>query len=188
MTDFVAELRKQRDDFDWLARPGWALGRLWCEYNRQFCNRTGTKVIEKDWDDLIIFDACRYDWFRDVSSTDGEFSTGLPAAPNTIAFLERNFGDDEFPDTVYVSGHLNLKQIDAKFHDRVRLSETHREVVYSGEFDDRSEVVFPETMAEETLQTQTECPNNRLIVHFMQLYTPLIGENEAKEVFDFDGY
>ncbi|TKX67638.1 hypothetical protein [Halorubrum sp. GN11GM_10-3_MGM] len=69
-----------------------------------FCNGTdGVPVVEKDWDNLIILDACRYDLFQEVSEVDGELSPAVSLGSSTGEFMRKNFGGGEFLDLVYIS-------------------------------------------------------------------------------------
>lgn len=128
----------------------------------------GVDVMAADWDTLIVLDACRYDLFEAVNWIDGDLAAVRSKAGFTTDFLERNFGDSDFPDTVYVSANPMLVKIDAQFHDRIRLWEDS----WSTEID----VVPPDAVAGRAVEAFERYPDKRLIVHFMQPHHPFIGE------------
>ncbi|MDL0143566.1 hypothetical protein PNP83_00890, partial [Halobacterium salinarum] len=53
----------------------------------------GAKVVEKDWDNLIILDACRYDYFKNANSTniiEGELGKSVSRGSHSREFMEKN--------------------------------------------------------------------------------------------------
>jgi hypothetical protein len=128
----------------------------------------GVNVVDREWDNLLILDACRYDAFRDEHALDGELEPVYSLASQTVQFLHANFGDGDFPEIVYVSANPNITQVPARFHERIRLWETH--------WDDDLDVVPPDAVTDETLAALDAHPNKRLVVHYMQPHFPFIGE------------
>lgn len=135
-------------------------------------NNRGIHVIEADWDNLLILDACRYDFFTEENDIDGELTAVTSRGSATMGFLRENFGSGEFPEIVYVSANPNLSFIDATFHDRVRLWEDH--------WDDDLNVVPPEAVTESAAKMADRYPNKRIIAHYMQPHFPFIGETGQK--------
>lgn len=132
----------------------------------------GIPVVEKDWDNLIILDACRYDLFQEVSDLDGDLSATTSLGSSTGEFMEKNFSNGKFPEIVYVSANPNPTEVDAKFHDVVSLYET--------EWDDELHTVRPGPVVDAAIRAQEEYPNKRLIVHFLQPHYPWIGPDGKK--------
>src|SRR6056297_529711 len=56
----------------------------------------GTRVMDEDWDNLIILDACRYDMFAEQVDLDGELESRISLGSTSEEFLEQNFGDNTF--------------------------------------------------------------------------------------------
>lgn len=139
-------------------------------YNRKIRGRTGIKVMDEDWDNLIILDACRYDLFEQVNTIEGELRSVISGDSSTSGFLQYNFGDDTFPDTVYVSANPQVQrhEVGTRFHDCIRL--------WEDEWDDALRTVLPENVTDRALGIHEEYPNKRLIVHYIQPHYPFIGE------------
>lgn len=132
--------------------------------------RRAITIMEEDWDNLLILDACRFDLFRDTHTLPGELRPVRSAGSKTGEFLHANFGDDLFPDTVYISANpqIQLHGLENQFHDCVRLWET--------DWNDALDTVHPESVVERAIEYQDTYPSKRLIVHFVQPHYPFIGE------------
>ena len=137
----------------------------------------GTRVIAEEWDALVLLDACRYDMFAEradavAGRVGGEchLESRISLGSTSEEFLERNFGDGTFHDTVYVNTNPYLPRLgldDGTFHAVVDLL---------AEWDDDLQTVRPETVVEAALSARDRFPDKRLIVHFMQPHYPFIGE------------
>lgn len=129
-----------------------------------------TKVMDEDWDTLIILDACRYDMFEEVNHLDGSLEHRISLGSTSEEFLERNFTDEKHHDTVYVNANPYVPYLgldEGTFHAVVDLL---------SEWDDEVQTVQPKTVADAASEAHREYPNKRLIVHFMQPHAPFIGE------------
>lgn len=61
--------------------------------NSPECNASGVNIIDADWDQLLILDACRYDIFSEhAGELPGTLSRRESKASATRQFLEANFG------------------------------------------------------------------------------------------------
>lgn len=130
----------------------------------------GTRVMDEDWDNLILLDACRYDMFADQVDMDGELQSRISLGSTSEEFLERNFGDGTFHDTVYVNTNPYLPRLDlddGTFHAVVDLLD---------EWDSELGTIRPQTVVEAAKNAHAEYPNKRLIIHFMQPHIPFIGQ------------
>jgi len=153
-----------------IKNPRRALLELNRVYHRKIRGKTGIKVMEEDWDNLIILDACRYDLFEEVNSIDGELTSVISGDSSTSGFLKHNFGDEYFADTVYVSANPQVQrhEVGRRFHDCIRLWET--------EWDNKLNTVPPENVTNAAIKVQQKYPNKRLIIHYIQPHYPFIGE------------
>lgn len=133
----------------------------------------GTNILDEDWDNLFILDACRADLFEEVIEStpiDGDLSTRYSAGSGSVEFLKANFQHKDCRDTVYVTANPFVQtEIDTPFH--------AVEHVWTNGWDDSLGTVRPETMAEAAKAYAEEYPNKRLIVHFMQPHYPFIGDH-----------
>lgn len=140
------------------------------------------RVMDEDWDTLIVLDACRSDYFERVSDLAqfDEYEARISFGSHSSEWTRRNFQGGSFGDTVYVSAnpHTSLEAGDA-FHHVVELWET--------DTDEEAGVVPPEAVKDAAIEAYAEFPDKRLIVHFMQPHGPFIGseigddhENESE--------
>lgn len=130
----------------------------------------GTRVMSEDWDNLLILDACRYDMFADRIALDGRLETRISLGSSSEEFLEQNFDDGQFHDTVYVNANPYVP--------RLGLDEGtfHAVIDCLSDWDEELQTVTPETVAQAAAEAHETYPNKRLIVHFMQPHTPFIGD------------
>ena len=66
--------------------------------------KQGIDVLEEDWDNLIVLDACRYDSFKKFNSFPGSLEKKFSKATSTPQWLARNF-TDYYDDIVFVAGN-----------------------------------------------------------------------------------
>lgn len=138
----------------------------------------GTSVLCKDWDNLIILDACRYDDFVEFNSFEQPVEKRVSLGSQTTEFMRRNFLDRQLHDTVYVTASPHVPRLENGewgdepiFHDVITLF---------NEWDEETHTIMPETVRRETIEAQTKYPDKRLIIHFVQPHVPYIGQKAQK--------
>ena len=131
---------------------------------------TGTQVMNEDWDNLLILDACRYDMFAERTKMEGSLESRISLGSSSEEFMERNFVGKEFHDTVYINANPFVPQLDLDD------STFHAVVDCLKKWDEELETIRPETVAQAASDAHERYPNKRLIVHFMQPHAPFIGE------------
>jgi hypothetical protein len=171
----LSELRKHADDPNWYRERfiDYGLGgvhrRIWPRY------RGSTRVMDEDWDNLIVLDACRRQLFEsviDIGDAFDEYRTIRSLGSNTGEWTVRNFNDDshrtEFGDTVYVTSNVVMSRriTEPTFH---RLDE-----VWQDAFDDELGTVPPEPVVDRAIQARDAYPNKRLVTHVLQPHQPFI--------------
>ena len=130
------------------------------------------RVMNQEWDTLIILDACRADVFQNVAdlSRFDEYSTRISLGSHSSEWTRRNFQGGKFGDTVYVSANPHTSLIAGNaFHHVVELWEDN--------FNDDAGVVLPHVVRDAAIETYRMFEDKRLIVHFMQPHGPLIGSD-----------
>lgn len=161
---------------------GRQLNKLYYSYRGIESHPKAVNFLDEDWDNLIILDACRYDSFvehADLSNGKLEHRYSLGSA--TPEFTEKTFADRRLGDTVYVGANtwfLKLRdEINAAIHHFVDLQNGDYEVTWINE---ELEVVTPETVTRHAQQVQSEYPDKRLIIHYLQPHHPFIGPTGEK--------
>lgn len=129
---------------------------------------SGLDVMEADWDNLILLDACRYDYFKEYTSFEGELSCVVSKARGSWEFIRENYVGKELHDTVYVTANPHAERLDQDVFYTV-------ETVLD-EWDPDMGTVPPESVTEAALDAHERYPNKRLIVHYMQPHVPHLGE------------
>ncbi len=131
---------------------------------------SGTKVMNEDWDTLILLDACRYDMFAEKIHFNGDLQSRISLGSTSEEFLAQNFANSTLHDTVYINTNPYLPRLgldDRTFHAVVDLL---------NEWDSNLQTVHPETVVEAAHEVRSKFPNKRLIIHFMQPHVPFIGK------------
>jgi hypothetical protein len=144
-------------------------------------NADGIDVFAEDWDNLLVLDACRYDYFAEQSTLDGSLESRTSRASATREWVHANFIDRQLHDVVYVSANPNYRKvaddIGAEVHAYV---DVWRDDTLVGE---DNTIVPPETVTEHALDAAEQYPNKRLLVHYVQPHYPFIGPT-GEEHFD----
>ncbi len=124
-------------------------------------------IVESDWDNLIILDACRYDTFKKHNNLDGELTKINSTASQTAEFVEKNITKTH-PDIVYITASPQLVGQETNFH--------HIEHLWDDLWDEELKTVTPDDVTKRAIDIAEQYPNKRLIVHYMQPHYPFIGE------------
>lgn len=138
--------------------------------------KEGISVMDEDWDNLIILDACRYDVFKQVNTLPGRLERRNSMGSVTWEFLRENFEGREFYDTVYVAGNAVVGDTS----DALNVNELVG--VWNGQDspDNHPEIVYPEELVERTLECHHANPNKRLVAHFLQPHEPFLVKDDEK--------
>ena len=130
----------------------------------------GTRVMAEDWDNLLILDGCRYDMFVDRIDLNGILESRVSLGSSSEEFMERNFVNEQFHDTVYVSAN--------PFIPKLSLNEStfHAVIDLLDDWDNELQTIRPDSVSEAAREAYEQYPDKRLIVHFMQPHAPFIGE------------
>lgn len=139
-------------------------------------------VIKKDWDNLIIFDGCRYSLFQEHSDMSGSLSPGISQGAHSNEFMKNTFWGRELHDTVYVTSNPWSEEID---DDVFFLTKT----TYSDEIRG-GKARLPEDVAQLAVETFNKYPDKRYIIHFMQPNNPYVGpkaKQYRKELLEEEG-
>lgn len=148
---------------------GLGLNRTYYEYKQGGdYNRAGTDIIEEDWDNLILLDACRYDVYAGMTPFSGPVEVRESRGSSSQQFVRGNFTDRTLHDTVVVSGnqwYLDLRdEVNCEFH---AYYDVDRDIADGF-------VPSAEAVTETVLSKKDMFPNKRLLIHYMQPHHPFI--------------
>jgi hypothetical protein len=139
-------------------------------------------VYEREWDLLILLDACRVNALGAVAAEYEFLPEVVPSlqsvAPNSHLWLERTFQPvyrEEISETAYITanGHADgfadgeFAVSDEAFHSI--------EKVYDYGFDESAGTIPPRTVTDATIRTLRNTTSPRAIAHYMQPHTPYRG-------------
>lgn len=126
-------------------------------------------VMKRDWDNLILLDACRYDYFADQNPISGELTSIISHGGQSWEFMQGNFVGEQFHDTVYVTANPHTGKLDDDVFHAV-------EPLHLNSWSDKHQTVLPSDVNEAAIAYHEQYPNKRLIIHYMQPHRPYLGE------------
>lgn len=130
----------------------------------RYMSNTGTYVMDEEWDNLIILDACRLDTFRKVApgfGLPGKLESRVSRGADTTSFLVQNFGGRKCKDVVYVSSNPTVA---------IAARGTFSSIVPAWK-----ENLGPRVLHRQALESLKRFPDKRLIIHFLQPHHPYLG-------------
>jgi hypothetical protein len=141
-----------------------------------------TDVMDEDWDNLLILDACRYDYFANQHNFDGISDRVVSPGKMSWEFMQKTFQGDQFHDTIYITSN--------PFATRLSEDTFFKTLYLIDKWDDEIGTIHPEDVAEAAKRAHAQHPNKRLILHFMQPHRPYLGATaeRLRERVDLVGY
>lgn len=165
----------------------------------------GTNVFARDWDLLVVLDACRVNAMRAAADDYpflGEVESVWSVGSTSIEWLALTFREQyraAIEQTAYVTGngqfdrvfrerrtppHIAAAPFGPSF-ERYGVVEpeafAHLDPVYEYAFDDDLGVVPPRPMTDRAIATDREHGPDRMIVHYLQPHAPYIGVEDPPE-------
>lgn len=167
----LREIRKNGSDRTWWRKRFFT--HVVSQYFTKVRKPDSDPVTDREWDNLIILDACRHDLFRELYQEEplqGDLQSRTSVQSGTPGFLSETFANDKFHDIVYVTGnpYVNTDLPSDTFH--------AVESVWQDGWDDELHTVHPNTMAERTVEIANQYPDKRIISHFLQPHAPFVGD------------
>lgn len=140
-------------------------------------------LLEENWDFLIILDACRYDYFKDLyrNYLDGEVKKAISPGISTPDWVNKVF-TDFYDDIVYISANpqINSKigvaedehglKFDAKKHFYKVID------VWKWGWNDEFGTVLPSQVNKAILKVKDDYKKKRFILHYVQPHEPYISK------------
>jgi len=138
------------------------------------------KVLDEEWDVLIVLDACRYDVFSRLYGRyglKGRLEKRVSLGGGTIGWLLGNFGNCECGDVVYVTANPFVDiYVKRRFGKIVS--------VWKYGWDEEIGTVLPQTMYKYSLYALSRYQGRRFIFHFMQPHAPYVGVGGRDPILD----
>lgn len=139
----------------------------------------GEYIYERDWDLLVVLDACRVDALSTVADEYDFLPTSIPSikspAPNSALWLERNFRpefEEAIGSTGYVSGNSHTEGFSQGEFPVGADAFCFLERVYDYDFDTSVGTVPPMRMTDAAVRSIRQKDASRTVVHYMQPHTP----------------
>lgn len=145
----------------------------------------GEPIWNREWEVLLVLDACRYDLMKEIESEYGFITTverTNSAASTSSEWMKKNFHDtyrENTQSTGYVTGNpFSEEEIDSgDFH-------TLDEVWKYG-WDDNAGTIQPDTLTDRAIYNWQEERPERMIVHYMQPHFPFVQDPLSNGIVEF---
>lgn len=136
------------------------------------------KLVDKDWEVLVVLDACRYDFFEEnyEDFLSGELTKRESPACRTPDWFKAEFGKEKHEDIVYVSANPHINSVTSS--EGIMASENFHKVVdvWNSGWDEEKDTVPPEKVKEAALDALEEYEDKRIVVHYIQPHYPYLGK------------
>lgn len=152
---------------------------------------SGVNYMSRDWDNLLILDACRADMFEQTfeSTQFDEYESVHSIGCSSPEWMRETFQGKEYPDTVYVTANPWISKIapDSFHHVEnlwLRDSDVSQEDLESASVLEEAGLgdiptIYPDMLSEAARDLQEEYPDKRMIVHYFQPHAPCVGNPDG---------
>lgn len=158
----------------------WAMKVLLSVRHPELSKKKAIRVMDQDWDYLIILDACRYDLYKRVVDQNADFV--ISGASATQEWVKWNF-NGEFKDVIYVAGNPHLASANLVktfgFNPFFKVIE-----VWDFGWNSNLKTVPPEEVTLAALQTLKKFPNKRMVIHYNQPHHPFLSDRDLVRSYD----
>lgn len=139
-------------------------------------------VMDEDWDNLIILDACRYDFFQQQCNIQGTLEKKISPGKRSWEFMTESFVGREFHDTIYITANPHSQKLSENTFFKTNY--------LIDQWNDNIGTVLPSDVISAAKKALQEYPEKRLIIHFMQPHRPYLGPtaDRLREQVDLIGY
>lgn len=148
--------------------------------HRQLSTRNAIRIMDQEWNYLIVLDACRHDLFKEVVDENTDFV--ISGGSGTSDWLEWNF-NGEFMDVIYIAGNPHLSSTYLRklfgFNPFYKVIE-----VWDFGWDSTFKTVPPEEVTLAALETLKKYPDKRMIIHYNQPHRPFLSDSDLLRLDD----
>jgi len=134
------------------------------------------RVMEENWDFLIILDACRYDYFSEIYSNflNGKLEKGCSVGYDTPHWLKRSF-QGYYPEIIYISGNPLINSLNMKIGGFKAKDHFYKVIdVWKFGWNSRLDTVPPWEINKAAIKWFFKYPWKRFIIHYVQPHAPYI--------------
>ncbi|MBN1376945.1 hypothetical protein JW949_01280 [Candidatus Woesearchaeota archaeon] len=148
-------------------------------------SKNKVKILEEKWDNLIVLDACRYDYFKEIYSNylKGKLEKKLSLGTNTKEWLGKNF--NKKTDIVYISSNPFVNNLKRK---KEPWNKNFYKIIslWNTKWDENLDSVHPKEVVKIANDIDKKYPNQRKIIHFMQPHLPYLNKSKEfnKKIFE----
>jgi len=158
----------------------WLLEKYVGARHRKLSKRNAIRIMDQEWDYLIVLDACRYDLFRGVVDENTGFV--ISGGSGTQEWLEWNF-NGEFKDVIYIAGNPHFASANLLksfgFNPFYKVIE-----VWDFGWNSTFKTVPPEEVTLAALETSKKYPDKRMIIHYNQPHHPFLSDSDLLHLDD----
>lgn len=154
-------------------------------------NQNTVDYMSRDWDNLMILDACRADMFEETFDTSNfdEYERVVSPGASSPEWMSETFGNKEFADTVYITGNPWISKVAPdSFHDIINVwvdnygvpEDEIQDSITLGDVEttDRP-TCHPQDVNKAAEEAFKKYPNKRLIIHYFQPHGPVCGWSDG---------
>lgn len=136
-------------------------------------------IFNREWDTLIVLDACRFDLFEKIVGNTESLSKIKSPGSSTPEWLEGNFKEADLSDVVYISGNpFSGKKEFLKIWENSGLCRLID--VWKTDWDEIEGTVMPKALNKKVLGSIVNYPGKKMIIHYMQPHYPFVGKIRIK--------
>lgn len=153
----------------------WGYRKVFNQLYKRVRPLTRTNIYEREWDLLVILDACRPDLLRKVADKfefiDPEFETIYSVGSSTKEWMDKTFS------TTDESEPRETGIVTANVHSKTSLTEDQFAFLYEvwqEHWDDSLGTIPPRPVTDTAIKAARNHDSERLIVHYMQPHFPSI--------------
>lgn len=147
----------------------------------------GDSIYTREWDILLILDACRVDQLQELAHEYDMLPATIPEFVSLAGYsrewLTRNFtGEklaahhDEISDTAYITGNPFTDDVFSDSHPFGYLDE-----VWKYGWDDADGTIHPDVISDRAIRAWRTRDHGRMIVHYMQPHIPFVGQESHRD-------
>ena len=139
-----------------------------------------TQVYRKDWDLLIILDACRYDYFKKYAygffekCFDCKLFKAISPASHTYEWARKVLQPVRWKDVVYVSANPYINSRAPVRDLDLRNNFFYIYDAWLHDWDEELQTVYPDVLTKRAKELIETYPAKRFIVHYIQPHAPYI--------------